>query len=92
VIRDVGNRTGFVRLCLFGDLPVIVLISFELTLLDSLIADEDDRFRHFDFLSEALIMINLKARWVSLFIDFRLDKLLDGFVAFLDGALHHTRR
>ena len=46
-----GNRTGFVQLCLFGNLPVLELILFELALFDSLIANEDDRLRHFDFLS-----------------------------------------
>jgi hypothetical protein len=54
VVRDMGNRTGFVQLCLFGDLPVIVLISFELTLLDSLMANEDDRLIDFDFLSRRI--------------------------------------
>ena len=51
VVRKMRNRTGFVRLCLFRDLPVIVLISLELDLLDSLIDYEDYRLRHFDFIS-----------------------------------------
>src|SRR5688572_29962088 len=49
-----GKCTGFVCLCLFGDLPVIELILFELALFDSLMADEDDWLRHFDFLSRTV--------------------------------------
>src|SRR5688572_709425 len=66
VVRDMGNSTGFVCLCLFSDLSVILLISFELALLDFLIADEDDRLRHFGFLSQRVTTIHLKNKFPSL--------------------------
>ena len=59
---------------------------------NSLMADEDDRLRHFDFLSRTVTNGRTLVSFVILFIDLRLDKLLDGFVAFLDGALHHIPR